>query len=103
MVLLTLQAIEFSTFFLDYNRMKRSIYENVRKALRLSTSTLRIMWVRLVTSTTTAAVWAVPTELYRKYNLFYFMGIHQSLPLISTNQITGGFALRSPMTRSTRG
>lgn len=35
MVLLTLQAIEISTFFLDYNRMKRSIYENVRKALRL--------------------------------------------------------------------
>ena len=52
MVLLTLQAIEISTFFLDNNRMKRSIYENVRKALRTPTmiTTLHTLWIRMVTS-----------------------------------------------------
>ena len=106
MVLLTLQAIEFSTFFLDYNRMKRSIYENVRKALRTpsaapSSSSMHFECGRMVAWTTTTALWTIPTELYRKYNLFYFTGIHQPLQLISAKLITGGFALRSPTTTTT--
>ena len=47
--------------------MKRSIYENVRKALRAPVyKSMRTTWIRMATSATALAMWImIPTEALR--------------------------------------
>ena len=65
---------------------------------------MRVMCTQMATSTTSTMCITIPTENILKYYIvIYFEVIHQADLDFSVKLITGGFALRSPMTLSTRG